>query len=153
MGYWNSGYYFWVDQSGQGCTTQWATQSQSDAVPGGLLTLGAAAQAMSCAKLVAIQYSTTHIIGGVGTSGSYPSVWDRAVLLDKYSGSRYNGQLQIPAPLASIFLSDNVTVDMSSPLVTAFVAQVLANLGDKAGNPVSQVTRGNRSRVRSNPQF
>lgn len=144
---------FFLDKNGQPCNLQWATQDQTDGVPASIVGLGTAVQALSVAKLVAIQYSTTHVIGGTGGDGDYPSVWDRAVLLDRTSSARPYGQIQIPAPKSSIFLSDNLTVDLSNPDVMAFVAQVLANLGDKSGNPIVSVYRGQRSRVRSNPMF
>lgn len=144
---------FFLDKNGQPCTLQWATQDQTDAVPAAVVNLGTAAQALSVAKLVAIQYSTTHVIGGTGDNGDYPSVWDRAVLLDRTQASRQYGQIQIPAPKSSIFLSDNLTVDLNNADVMAFIAQVYGTLGDKAGNPITSVYRGQRSRVRSNPMF
>jgi hypothetical protein len=93
------------------------------------------------------------VIGGTPLDGSYPSVWDRAVLLDRTAASRQYGQIQIPAPKSSIFLSDNLTVDLNNADVMAFIAQVYAVMGDKSGNPITSVYRGQRSRVRSNPMF
>lgn len=153
MSYWNSAYMFFVDASGQPCTLQWATQDQSDGVPSNVKALGAAAQSISLARLVAIQYSTTYVIGGSGSTGDYPSVWDRAVLLDRTNASRSYGQIQIPAPVSSIFNADHLTVNMSDAGVMAFVAQVYSTMGDKAGNPITSVYKGQRSRVRSNPMF
>jgi hypothetical protein len=141
----------WRDANNKLGTSFWTTQVQSNAVPAGLLSLGAAAQAMSNCGLIAVQYQTTAVLTNVPTSGPYPTVFDRAVMLATITNTNSPRQLAIPGPVSSIFLPDNVTVDLSNSLVAAFAAQAQANLGDTAGNPVGPFVRGRRTQAGGSP--
>lgn len=141
----------WVDNNGKPGTNFWTTLAQTDAVPGGLVSLGAAAQALSTCGLLAVQYQTTAIIGNAPTSGSYPSIFDRVVLLSEITGTNAPTRFEIPGPVAGILQSDNVTVDLANALVVAFATQVQANLGDKSGHAAGPFIRGRRTKARGSP--
>jgi len=149
MTWYNSAYIFWQDANGKIATTQWATQDQDDSVPAEITALATAGSVLSCCGIKAVQFATTHIMDQTPISGAYGTVWDRAVLLDKFEGQKGSGQISIPGPLESIFLSDNVTVDLNNTNVQDFIAEVLANMGNASGTPVSSVYKGRRSKVRS----
>ena len=139
------------DLNGKYATTFWPTQDQSSAVPGGLSSLGAAAAALSDCGLVAVQYQTTHVIGASGTTGAYPTVMDRVMMLANIASSGAPARYELPGPKSSIFLADNVTLDLSNADVAAFIAQVQGNCGDALGNATGVFKRGRRSQARGGP--
>lgn len=138
----------WVDQAGNPATSFWTTLEQSDAVPGGLVSLGAAAQALSVAGLVAIQYQTTAIIGATGGAGDYNNINDRATFLARITDTNRPSRFEIPAPKLSIFQSDHVTVDLSNADVITLQSALEAETGDTSGHATGPFVRGTRSRAR-----
>lgn len=141
----------WLDKNGKPGTSFWTTLDQSNAVPGGLSSLGAAAQALSTCGLLAVQYQTTAVIGNAPTTGAYQSIFDRAVLLAEITGTNQPTRFEIPGPVASILLADTVTIDLANTLVTAFAAQAQGNCGDKSGHAVGPFIRGRRTKARGAP--
>lgn len=139
---------FWVDEQGNPATTFWNTLDQSDAVPSGLISLLNAAKLCTTAGLVAVQYQTTHYIGGSGSGGSYPSIYDRAVFRSRMSTTGARVMTEIPCPKIEILNSDHQTIDLTNSLVVDFQTALMAYTGDPLGHAVGPFLQGQRQRAK-----
>lgn len=74
-------------------------------------------------------------------AAQYPGVLDRATLFFSTAAGSVV-KVQIPAPLASIFLADQETVDPA--VIAALIALVIANVVTDAGVPVTSYIGGTR---------
>jgi hypothetical protein len=135
----------WVDVQGGQANSMWTTADQSDAGLGPFSSLVSAAQSLSNAALFTGVIQTRSVIGGTPVVGPYGTVTDQVVFRMQSAG--FGSNIIVPAPVDTIFLSDNTTVDLSNPLVTAFIAQVIAILGDSYGNPWISCSFGQRRKI------
>jgi len=140
--WWNQVLIHYEDASGRSGTTFWSLADQTSAVPVGLVSLAAAVQACTNAKVKAVQLQTTAHYAGDGSPAQYPSVQDVAHLIGKYDTK--TAHYDILAPKQSIFLEDNTRLDMENPSVIALVSSMAGTLGTPAGVPLSVITRGQR---------
>lgn len=141
----------WQDVSGKQASSFWTTQDQGAGGAGAYASLKAAAEACSSCKVIGIQFQTTIAYSPTPVTGAYPSVLDRAVLRTSIPATSQPSRIEIPGPLAAIFLPDLVTVDLANASVLALQAQVMARLGDSSGNYMGPFIRGIRARARAEP--
>lgn len=134
----------WQDQNGNTAVSFVTSKDQTAAPPGAATTLVAAAQPCCDARIVAVQFQSTLVIGGAATTGPYKTVWDRAVLIGRNSVTNKSQRQVLVGPKPSIFLPGNIIVDLTNPQVMAFQAAVQAVCGDSAGNACGPFQRGNR---------
>lgn len=108
----------------------------------GLSTLQAALQAKSNGVVSVWAEGPPNFPGGAATDALYPSVQDLAVL-SYATGFTSRLQLLLPAPVASIFLADGITVDSSK--ITAITNAAIATLRTSGGVAVTAFSAGVRS--------
>lgn len=77
-------------------------------------------------------------------SGQYSLATTTAVL-NFLTGVGSGVQVTIPAPVASIFAADGVTVDNTNVVVAAFITAAIGYLTDNAGNVVTTYNTGVKS--------
>jgi hypothetical protein len=140
----------WKDVNGLYCTNFFCTQNQDEFSDSGLLDLCDAAIAITNCGLVFAQFVQTVQFGRTPTSGTYGTVYDRAMFLSNTSDPIRYGQMQIPGPKDTIFNSDNLTIDLSNPDVSAFTTAAIGQLALPVGNNLAGVYSGRRTRVRTN---
>ena len=138
-----------VDVLGGQSNPLWVAAAQGDSGLGPYSGLAIAAQNLSCAGIFAGVIQTRALIDATPVPGVYGTVLDQAVF--GVTSAARTGQLAIPAPVDSIFLSDNVTVDLSNGLVQAWWAEVQGVLGDSFGNPWTALSWGQRRKIRRFP--
>jgi len=141
----------WRDINGRECTSVWTTQDQSDTGVGAYAALKDAAEACSNCTVIGLQFQTTIAYSNDPSTGPYPSVYDRAVLMDRIDVTGKPSRLELPGPRPELFQADLVTVDLSAPLIVALQAEVVAVIGDQNGNAVLPFIRGYRNKARANP--
>lgn len=86
----------------------------------------------------------TELAGEAATDGPY-DVADKAVLYFRDSAG-FTQKLSVPAPEASIFETDDETVDKSNSLVQDFVTEVLIYLVTRGGAALVEFIKGRRMR-------
>jgi len=123
-----------------------STQDQSNPASAGLAAIVTAYEALTGAKVVGWQQQLTQLVSGATSSTPYASINDRAQL--KVVSATQTSKIDIIAPLASIFLTDTYTVDMSNTGVIAMVSalQAAAAIGT-GGSAILQVPSGRRYKV------
>jgi len=141
----------YVDKNGRPATNFWTTVDQDEGGAAGYLTLAAAAQAISDAAVVAVQYQQTVVLEATPSDGDYPSVLDRAEFLSHIETSRQRSNIVIPAPKSEIFTAGHEIVDMSNSLVIALSDEVTTLLGDTQGHSNGPLEYGRRGRARGGP--
>lgn len=99
---------------------------------------------ISNAQLTVLTFGLAAVSTTTPSTSSYPLVNTTAVL-NFVTGIGSGIQLTVPAPIASIFGPDNITVDPSNTLVAALITSVLGFLTDAAGNVATAYTTGIRS--------
>jgi len=134
-----------VDVLGGQSNPMWTLADQSDGGFGPMSGLAGATQALSVAALFAGVLQARGIVGGTPSPGVYGTVTDQ-VIFGVQSVAR-QGQLAIPAPVDTIFQADNVTVDLTNPLVTAWFSSASSVLGDSYGNPWTTLVWGQRRKI------
>jgi hypothetical protein len=127
----------------------WTTLDQSDSGGGSFAGLIAATQALSAAGLFAAVFQTRTIPGATPVTGPYDTVLDQVVFTVQSVNATM--QLAVPAPKNNIFLSDNLTVDLTNTLVTAWWAEVQGILGDSYGSPWTTLVGGYRRMINITP--
>lgn len=135
---------FWRDANQKVRTCAFTITDQSDAVTAPLIVLGTKLQALSNAKLFAVQLQTTHNIGGDPVDATYKSVYDIVTMQGKMADASSWPQYEIPCPKAAIFRADTLTLDMANVDVIAAAAQMVAVLGNAAGTSLGSIVRGAR---------
>lgn len=140
----------WVDNENREATSFMTTQDQLTGAAAGYANLADALQGCSDAYLQAIQFQQTLVRVGIPVVGPYGTCVDRAVLLGNITLTGAPYRVSIVGPKSSIFMADNSTVDLTNPLVIALQTQVMALLGDNAGNPCGPFKRGMRQMARGN---
>lgn len=140
----------YLDANNQPAVTFWGTQDQTPGGASAYTALATATQALCDARITHITYQQVLALGGSPAQGDYQSVFDRAQFLGHFQGSRSAVQFGLPGPKASIFQAGHELVDMSNPLVQAWVAQMLIFVGDGSGAPLNDIVRGIRTRARGN---
>lgn len=138
----------WRDRNGKECTNFMVTLNQLSTGCGAYTALADAMQDCSDALLEAIQFQTTLIRVGTPESGSYDTVWDRAVLGARINTTNQPTRVEIPAPKDTILQADNSLVNLSSPLIVALNDACSAVLGDASGNAMGTFRRGIRTNAR-----
>lgn len=87
-----------------------------------------------------------------GTNAAYPSVEDKAIFtFTSAVGSIH--RVQVPSPIAAIFLADGETIDPSNTLVTAFVSAYVANAVSRDGVAITFGAFGTRIRRKMHRRF
>jgi hypothetical protein len=140
----------WVDSNGLYCTNFFCTQNQTPFSDAGLQAVWEGAQGISQCGLVFVQFQQTIQIGGTASSGSYSTIYDRAMFLDNASNPLSYGQMQIPGLKAEILKPNQIDIDMNNPLVTAFTGAAVSALALPPSQALAQVYSGRRTRVRTN---
>lgn len=137
----------WLDKNNKYATTFLPTQDQGAGGSASYATLAAAFQACSDALVTGVQFvSTTRFSGSAGT-GPYCTAYDRAVLLDRIAATNRSARQSIVGPKASIFQSDNITVDLANANIITLQTELVAVIGDQTGNAVGPIVRGNRQKA------
>ncbi len=144
--YYNQLLIFTQTETGEVATNFISTQDQSTPVSTALAAIVSAYQALTGAKVVGWQWQLTQPLTASFTSTPYASIADRAQFQTK--SARQTGRIDVVAPLASIFLSDTYTVDMSNTGVVALVSalQAAAAVGT-GGSAIINVPSGRRYKV------
>jgi len=140
----NYGIFHWLDKNGLTAQSFLVTQDQSSGSESALLPLAAAAQDCCAAAIVAVQMVTTTLIDATPADGPYKTVYDRGVLLNRITATNRGARQSLVGPDSAIFLPGNRIIDLSNPQVVAYQSQVMALLGDEAGNTAGAFIRGNR---------
>lgn len=135
-----------LDTMGGQANPMWCAADQSDAGLGPYGGLVTATQALSVAGVFAGVLQSRSMISATPVAGVYGTVSDQ-VVFGVVSSAR-QGQLAIPAPIDTIFMSDNVTVDLDNTLVQAWWSEVQGVLGDSYGNAWTQLAWGQRRKIR-----
>ena len=138
---------FWLDANNKPATTFWVTQDQDAGAASSYAALAGAAQNLSYASVIAIQFQQTLVLANAATTGPYQSVLDRGVLLTKLEGLNGGVRYGIPAPRQEIFLPGNVVIDTSNADVMALLTELQSTCGDGNGHNVSYFKRGWRARA------
>lgn len=141
----------YLDANGRPATNFWTTQDQDTGAAADYTALAGAAQALTYAAVVAVQFQQTAVFASSPTTGDYQSVLDRAVFMSHIETTRAPSMIAIPAPLIGIFTAGHEDVDMSNPDVIAFSAEVVAALGDTNGHANGPLEYGRRQRARGQP--
>lgn len=139
----------WVDLNGTTFRPYCTTYPQTDASLGPWSGLLSAMQAMSACTLEACVIQSAATIVGSGGSSPFPTAQDK--LLIQVENGVNTGYVAIPGPLASLFESDTVTLNMSDSLVVALVNEILSVLGDGQGGIWTRAVGGKRVRVNFGP--
>jgi hypothetical protein len=139
----------YLDNNGTPATAFITTQEQGSGGAGAYSALAAAFQAVSDAKVVAVQFQSTLHLTGTAGSGPYETAFDRGVLLGNIPATGAPAKVSIIAPKAAIFLPDTVTIDLSNLQILALQTQIMALAGDRNGNPWGPFKRGMRTEARS----
>lgn len=84
------------------------------------------------------------VSGTPASSGQY-SLCTTTAVFNFLTGALSGVQLTVPAPDASMFAADGVTIDPTSALAAAVIAGVIGFLTDSAGNVVTTYTTGVKS--------
>jgi len=135
-----------VDLAGGQANCMWTGADQGDAGLGPFDAIVAPTQALSVAGLFAGVNQNRSLITATASTGPYSTVSDQVVFFVRSESS--TGQLAIPAPVDSIFLSDGVTVDLENGLVASWWSSVQGVLGDSYGNPWTNLSSGRRRKIR-----
>lgn len=146
---WNQVYVVTEDKTGRRSCNFVTTAIQTGFVSAALTDFATAYQAITGAKVIAVQQLLTNHLGGALTAGAYDTAFDRATLLTKF-GDAKTGHIDVVAPKDSVFRADGQTVDLSDPGVSAFVTAALAVAGQPSGALLTQIVRGTRTRVHPN---
>ena len=120
-------------------------RSRSWVVPGGLP--GAfllALQALSNASNTLAVEGPAVISPTPAGSGQY-ALCSTTAVLNFITGAGTGVQVTVPAPVASIFAADGVTVDPANVVVAAFIAAAVGYLTDSGGNVVTAYNTGVKS--------
>ncbi len=126
----------WIDAQGRSRLTT----PQANAA---LTTIQADILAVSNAKVAYYWEGARTNVGGSPASAQYVSVTDAAVLV--FNDAACNEvRLTVPAPLASIFMADEQTVDPTA--VSTLIAACLGVLQTGAGGVVTAYIAGYRTR-------
>lgn len=140
----------WIDVDGRTATSFMTTIDQSNGGAAAYVSLANAIQACCDARLTAIQFQTTVVLGGAAAGGAYATAVDRAVFLGNVNVTNRPYRLSLVGPKASIFQANNSLVDLSNPLVTALNVAQMAVLGDTSGNANGAFKRGTRQMAAGN---
>jgi hypothetical protein len=135
-----------VDTMGGQANGMWTTGDQSDSGLGPFSDLATATQSLTVSGLFAAISQTRSLVSASPVTGPYGTVTDQVVFVVQASGSS-SGQIAIPAPVANIFLSDNVTVDLTNSLVQDWWGAVQGILGDSYGNAWTDLIYGYRRKI------
>jgi hypothetical protein len=135
-----------VDVSGGQANCMWTSANQSDEGFGDFGGVAAAAQALSVAGLFGGVVQSRGLVAASPSIGVYGTVSDQVVFFVQSDSS--SGQLAVPAPVDTIFMSDGVTVDLDNGLVVSWWEEVQGSLGDSYGNPWTQLKSGRRRKIR-----
>jgi hypothetical protein len=133
----------YLDAAGRQATNFFTLADQDDEdMPTVVSSLAASIQAISDAKVTAVQYQVTHHMSGAFGGGPYATVMDRAALLGVIGSSTVG--YDIVAPKADIWLPGNKKLDLEHPAVFELIEDMKAALGNSAGVPLSAIKRGTR---------
>ena len=89
--------------------------------------------------------NTLTVYTPLSTAAVYPSVADAAILTFQDAGGNL-ADITLPAPVSSIFLADQVTVD--STMIAAIIAAVVGTVVTASGGLVTAYVAGTRQRSR-----
>lgn len=125
----------------------WTLQDQSALVTTPYDALITASANLSEMALFASMLQKRAMRSDTALVGPYSTYRDQAV----FQVQSNNGivDLVIPGPVASIFRSDGITVDLSNALVQAWWVQVQAILGDSLGSPWTSLLSGRRRMIQA----
>lgn len=124
--------HIWVDGAGETCLHVIKTLTGSTAIEGEL-------EAVSQAKVRERWEGTDTIFGTIPGTGTYITVRETAILYFT-DGVGHVAKLLLPAPDASIFLSDGSTVDPTT--IPSLITACIGNLLTGAGTTVTAFTGG-----------
>lgn len=137
----------WVDINGGTVTQAFTTQANPAPALGTLADVLSGMQALSSCGLAFTQLSPVQTVSEAAVTGSYPLVSDRAQIILRSSNGN-TGRINIPGPIAEMFLTGGQKVDFANPQVVALLSAVFANLSDPYGNPWIEAVSGQRFKVR-----
>lgn len=144
MNYRQSLWFEFVDVNAQTASTSLHTQANPDPVFGVSQPVVDLTQSLSEAALRAVWRAPVALSTALPNAGPYASVFDKAIFTWR-SAAGLIVRTVIPAPI-DMFLADGKTVDLSNPVVAAYVAACQSALGDSGGNPLSTVLSAVRAR-------
>lgn len=118
------------------------------------IAIEAALAALSVASLGASKgaFTSSPAINTYGAAGAYDSVEDKAQLTYQ-TGTGAIHRYEIPAPLASIFLADDETVDPANGLVAALTAAMVGKASSRDGVLLGSYVGGIRTRTKMIRKF
>lgn len=134
-----------VDVNNNTAKGLWTLQDQAQLSLTPYADLLTATQDLSCMALYSANLQRRGNIAATPVSGPYCTNRDRVVMVLQSANTTWN--LEIPGPIAGIFLADNETVDTGNPLVQAWFGAVAAILGDPIGSPWTILLKGYRTVV------
>jgi len=80
-----------------------------------------------------------------GANATYGSIEDKAIFTFQTANGTIH-RVQVPAPIAAIFLADGETIDTTNTLVVAFVSAYIANAFSRTGVAITFGAQGTRIR-------
>lgn len=136
----------WKDLNG-GTRTQTMT-TLDNATPtfgacSGLQT--ALVNASSCGLMFAAMQPMLNVNATPG-SGPYPTAQDQLQLIFR-TGVGTTGRLNVPGPIAELFLDGTDRVDFENAKVEAIVSAVFSSICDPYGNPFVKAVSGKRLKI------
>lgn len=140
--------YTWRDAKGNTARTSFYIQganatAQATAANAIFSTMGALTNAAFQSSSGPETAAPTEVV--YGTNAAYASVEDKAVFTFQTAHGSLH-RIQIPAPVAAIFLADGETVDATNTAVVAFTSAFVANACDSDGVTIGFGAFGIRQR-------
>lgn len=129
-------------------TSFWTAQDQTAGGASAYSDLADAAQAVSEAAIVAVQFQQTLLLSATPGDGPYCTVFDRCNTLTSIPTSGAPVTFGLVAPKQEIFLPDHKTLDLENDDVITLQDEMMAALGDRLGNAQGPFRRGYRTRAR-----
>ena len=136
----------WLDATRSTRTQAFYTQDNPAPDFGTAAGVIAAIAAASAAGLYYKMISPIELVNATPPGGPYPSVRDYLVMNFRSSAGT-TGKLNVPAPLAAVFLADNETMDPDSSLVQDIRDAMFAAGCDSFGNPWVNLISGRRAKI------
>jgi hypothetical protein len=138
----------WRDRNDKETEQFLTPQDQTPWSMGPITNYIAAASAISRCSLVGAHISWWAPGYHGWSEGPYNTVRDKVTFFCR-SADGSVARVNVPGPLETIFSGNSSSVDFANPLVTAVVEGILADLAVAEGQPIVEVYRGLRSRVRN----
>lgn len=136
----------WADINNGRKTNFLYTQDNPAASLGAAGAIIDAMVAMSSCGLVQVRLQPILVVGATPSTGAYPTVLDLA----RFAWRTTVGTIvrtNIAGPIEDIFLADHETVDVTNPLVMAYIAAMQLAGSDSDGNPILTLVVAKRGKM------